>query len=205
MIVIRLLLNWTLHKKIVVPQEDNYVTLTSKDRIMLVKKVEELLNNQITVEAESSQIYLAMACWAEVKGLQGVAQFMYSQSDEEREHMLKLVKFINERGGHAKISALKAPNVTFDSFKEMFEMLLDHEVFVSESINNLVHVTLEEKDYSTQNFLQWYVAEQIEEEAMARTILDKINLIGDDKGGLYLFDRDIQQLTITSSANLSPE
>lgn len=205
MIIIRLLLNWILHYRIIVPQEDNCVTLTSKDRIMLVKKVEELLNNQITVEAESSQIYLAMACWAEVKGLQGVAQFMYSQSDEEREHMLKLVKFINERGGHAKISALKAPNVTFDSFKEMFEMLLDHEVFVSESINNLVHVTLEEKDYSTQNFLQWYVAEQIEEEAMARTILDKINLIGDDKGGLYLFDRDIQQLTITSSANLSPE
>jgi len=172
---------------------------------MLVKKVEELLNKQITVEAESSQIYLAMACWAEVKGLQGVAQFMYSQSDEEREHMLKLVKFVNERGGHAKISALKAPNVTFNSFKDMFQMLFEHEVFVSESINNLVHVTLEEKDYSTQNFLQWYVAEQIEEEAMARTILDKINLIGDDKGGLYLFDRDLQQLTVNTSANISPE
>lgn len=169
---------------------------------MIVKKVEELLNKQITVEAESSQIYLAMACWAEVKGLQGVAQFMFAQSDEEREHMLKLVKFINERGGHAKISALKAPNVTFNSFKDMFQMLLDHEIFVSESINELVHLTLQEKDYSTHNFLQWYVAEQIEEEAMARTILDKINLIGDDKGGLYLFDRDIQQMTANTSATL---
>ncbi|MCF8713303.1 ferritin [Joostella atrarenae] len=168
---------------------------------MLKKKIEDALNKQIRVEAESSQIYLAMACWAEVKGLEGVAQFMYDQSDEEREHMLKLVKFINERGGHAKISALKEPNVTFESFKEMFEKLFDHEVFVSESINNLVHITLEEKDYATHNFLQWYVAEQIEEEAMARTILDKINLIGDDKGGLYLFDRDIQQLTVTSSAS----
>ncbi|EKF54188.1 ferroxidase [Galbibacter marinus] len=172
---------------------------------MIVKKVEELLNKQITVEAESSQIYLAMACWAEVKGLQGVAQFMYTQSDEEREHMLKLVKFVNERGGHAKISALKAPNVTFNSFKDMFQMLLDHEIFVSESINELVHVTLQEKDYSTHNFLQWYVAEQIEEEAMARTILDKINLIGDDKGGLYLFDRDIEQLTATTQANIPSE
>jgi len=172
---------------------------------MIVKKVEELLNTQITVEAESSQIYLAMACWAEVKGLQGVAQFMYAQSDEEREHMLKLVKFVNERGGHARISALKAPNVTFNSFKDMFQMLLDHEIFVSESINELVHVTLQEKDYATHNFLQWYVAEQIEEEAMARTILDKINLIGDDKGGLYLFDRDIEQLTANSSANLPSE
>lgn len=84
-------------------------------------------------------------------------------------------------------------------------MLLDHEIFVSESINELVHVTLQEKDYSTHNFLQWYVAEQIEEEAMARTILDKINLIGDDKGGLYLFDRDIEQLTATTQANLPSE
>lgn len=167
---------------------------------MLSKGIESALNNQIKIEAESSQIYLAMACWAEVKGLEGVASFMYAQSDEEREHMLKLVKFVNERGGHAKISELAAPNVTFNSFKEMFETLFEHEVFVSSSINELVHISLEEKDYATHNFLQWYVAEQIEEEAVARTILDKINLIGDDKGGLYLFDRDIQNLTVTSAS-----
>lgn len=168
---------------------------------MLSKKIEKALNDQIRIEAESSQIYLAMACWAEVKGLEGVAGFMYSQSDEEREHMLKLIKYVNERGGHAHVSALKAPNVTFKSFKEMFEKLFEHEVFVSESINELVHIALQEKDYSTHNFLQWYVSEQIEEEAMARTILDKINMIGNDKGGLYLFDRDIQQLTISTAAS----
>lgn len=167
---------------------------------MLSKAIETALNNQIKIEAESSQIYLAMACWAEVKGLEGVASFMYAQSDEEREHMLKLVKFVNERGGHAKISQLAAPNVTFTSFKEMFETLFEHEVFVSQSINELVHISLEERDYASHNFLQWYVAEQIEEEAVARTILDKINLIGDDKGGLYLFDRDIQNLTVTSAS-----
>lgn len=172
---------------------------------MLSKSIEKALNDQIRIEAESSQIYLAMACWAEVKGLEGVAGFMYSQSDEEREHMLKLVRYVNERGGHAHISALKAPNVTFNSFKEMFEKLFEHEVFVSESINELVHISLQEKDYSTHNFLQWYVSEQIEEEAMARTILDKINLIGNDKGGLYLFDRDIQQLTVSTAASTSPE
>ncbi|RED48841.1 ferritin [Seonamhaeicola aphaedonensis] len=167
---------------------------------MLSKNIEEALNNQIRIEAESSQIYLAMACWAEVKGLEGIANFMYAQSDEERDHMLKLVKFVNERGGHAQISALKAPDVTFESFKEMFELLFKHEVFVSNSINELVHITLQERDYATHNFLQWYVSEQIEEEAMARTILDKINLIGDDKGGLYLFDRDIENLTVSSAA-----
>ncbi|MFI0429824.1 ferritin [Mariniflexile sp. HMF6888] len=172
---------------------------------MLSKNIEKALNNQIRIEAESSQIYLAMACWAEVKGLEGVAGFMYKQSQEERDHMLKLVKYVNERGGHAQVSALAAPNVTFNSFKEMFEELYKHEVFVSESINELVHISLQEKDYSTHNFLQWYVAEQIEEEAMARTILDKINLIGDDKGGLYLFDRDIVNLTVNSASNQSPQ
>lgn len=171
---------------------------------MLSKSIEAALNKQIRIEAESSQVYLAMAVWAEVKGLEGISNFMYDQSDEEREHMLKLVKFVNERGGHAHISELNAPNVTFDSFQEMFQKLLEHEVFVSESINELVHISLQEKDYATHNFLQWYVAEQIEEEAVARTILDKINMIGDDKGGLYLFDRDIQQLTVSSAAQ-TPE
>ena len=172
---------------------------------MLSKKLEAALNQQIRIEAESSQTYLSMASWAEVQGLEGVAGFMYGHSDEERMHMLKLVKFVNERGGHAHISELNAPNVTFDSFQEMFEKLLAHEIFVSESINELVHISLQEKDYATHNFLQWYVAEQIEEEATARTILDKVNMIGDDKGGLYLFDRDIQQLAVVSAADTPAE
>jgi ferritin len=124
---------------------------------------------------------------------------MYAQSDEERMHMLKFFKYINERGGHAMVSELSAPALEFGSIKEMFETLFKHEIFVSQSINELVHISLEEKDYATHNFLQWYVAEQIEEEAQARTILDKINLIGDDKGGLYLFDNDIKRLTVVSS------
>lgn len=167
---------------------------------MLSEKLEKALNNQVKIEAESSQIYLAMASWAEKQGLEGVATFMYAQSEEERMHMLKLFKYINERGGHALVLPLTAPAVDFGSIKEMFETLFKHEVFVSESINSLVNTTLEEKDYATHNFLQWYVAEQIEEEAQARTILDKINLIGNDKGGLYLFDNDIKLLRVVSTA-----
>jgi ferritin len=166
---------------------------------MLSERMQTVLNKQIRIEAESSQIYLAMASWSEVKGLEGVSQFMYAQSDEERLHMLKFFKYINERGGHAMVSELSAPALEFGSIKDMFETLFQHEVFVSQTINELVHISLEEKDYATHNFLQWYVAEQIEEEAQARTILDKINLIGDDKGGLYLFDNDIKRLTIVSS------
>lgn len=170
---------------------------------MLLKNIENALNKQIRIEAESSQVYLSMACWAENQGLEGVAQFMYKQSDEERMHMLKLVKYVNERGGHAIVTDLKAPKTAYGTMKEMFEELYKHELFVSNSINELVHVTFEEKDYATHNFLQWYVAEQIEEEAQAKTILDKINMIGDDKGGLYLFDRDIQQIVVTSSIGIT--
>ena len=165
---------------------------------MLTSKIEKALNNQVTVEAESSQVYLAMASWAENLGFEGVSQFMYAHSDEEREHMLKLIKFINERGGHAKVSQLSAPPTEFGSFKDMFQTLFDHEVMVSKTINDLVDVSLQEKDYATHNFLQWYVSEQIEEEALARNILDKINLIGDDKSGFYLFDNDIKQLITTT-------
>jgi ferritin len=166
---------------------------------MLSERMQSVLNKQIRIEAESSQIYLAMASWSELKGMEGVSQFMYAQSDEERLHMLKFFKYINERGGHAMVSELSAPALEFGTIKNMFETLFKHEVFVSQSINELVHISLEEKDYATHNFLQWYVAEQIEEEAQARNILDKINLIGDDKGGLYLFDNDIKRLTVVSS------
>ena len=166
---------------------------------MLSPIIEEALNGQIKIEAQSSQIYLAMASWAEVLGFEGVAQFMYAHSDEERMHMLKLVKFINERGGHAKISALDAPPTEFGSFKEMFQELFKHEVKVSACINDLVDICLKEKDYATHNFLQWYVSEQIEEEALAINILDKIKLIGDDKGGFYLFDNDIKLLITTAN------
>ena len=107
---------------------DNLLTL-QKTKIMLSKSIEKALNSQIKIEAESSQIYLAMACWAEVKGLEGIAGFMYKQSQEERDHMLKLIKFVNERGGHAMVSELSAPALEFGSIKNMFETLFKHEVF----------------------------------------------------------------------------
>ena len=162
---------------------------------MLSKTIEKALNNQIRIEAESSQFYLGMAIWAETEGLNGTANFLYLHSDEERMHMLKLVKFVNERGGKAVIPALPKPPAKFKNLHEIFQTLLNHEVMVTQEINNVVDVCLTEKDYTTHNFMQWYVSEQIEEEALARTIMDKLNMIGDDKGGLYLFDRDLQSLT----------
>lgn len=159
--------------------------------------IESALNSQILKEASSSQFYLAMASWAETQGLGGTASFMYQHSDEERLHMLKLVKFVNERGGKAIVPALPQPPTSFENILHVFESLLDHELGVTESINGIVDLCLKEKDYTTYNFMQWYVSEQMEEEALARTILDKLKMIGTDKGGLYLFDRDLENSAIS--------
>lgn len=164
---------------------------------MLSQNIEKALNDQLRMEAESSQFYLAMASWAQRQGLNGIAQFLFQHADEERDHMLKLLDFINERGGKAIIPALKQPPTDCASFKDIFSNLLSHEVAVTESINEVVDTCLSEKDYTTHNFMQWYVAEQIEEESLARTLMDKVKLIGDDNSGLYLFDRDLESYTST--------
>lgn len=162
---------------------------------MLSKTMSAALNKQVLMEAQSSQAYLAMASWAEIQpGLKGVTAFFFQHSDEERTHMLKLIHYINERGGFGVIPALSQPVLTFVSLKKAFEELLKHELMVSESINELVDSSLKEKDYATHNFLQWYVMEQMEEERLARECNDKLEMIGDDKSGLYLFDRDIMAM-----------
>jgi ferritin len=169
---------------------------------MISKTIEAALNRQIELEGSSSQYYLAMASWAEVRGLNGVSQFLYRQSDEERMHMLKLIRFVNERGGHARIPNLDGPKDDFSSVQQIFEEVLNHEMLVSNEINQLVDICLKEKDYTTHNFLQWYVSEQIEEEALARNVLDKLKLIGEDKSGLYFFDRDLQGMSAEIQNNI---
>ncbi|MBO6211532.1 ferritin [Algoriella xinjiangensis] len=166
---------------------------------MIKDTVLNALNKQIKLEGDSSQLYLAMASWAEVKGLEGTANFLYAHADEERMHMLKLIKFINERGGKAFVPQIEEPKQDFSTLKDVFTAILNHECFVSDSINDIVGLTLEQKDYATHNFMQWYVSEQIEEEKLARNVLDKLEMIGSDKGGLYLFDRDIVTISVESS------
>lgn len=167
---------------------------------MLSSKIEQALNEQILLEAQSSQFYLSMASWAETSGFSGTAEFFYRHSNEERGHMMKLIRYVNERAGKAVIPALEKPQEQYASLLDAFEKLLSHEQMVTESINRLVFLSLEEKDYTTHNFLQWYVAEQLEEEALARTALDRLKIVGDDKSGVYMFDRDVQTLQVKSAA-----
>lgn len=156
---------------------------------MLPKKVEDILNVQIEKEDYSSQLYLAMASWVENQGMGGVAEWFYAQADEERAHMLKLVRYVNERAGTAVICGIKKPPTDFENIYKVFDAVLKHEQFITNSINEIVAVCIEEKDYTTHNWIQWFVTEQIEEEASVREIIDKLNLLGDQN--LYMFDRDI--------------
>ncbi len=158
---------------------------------MLTEKVEKALNEQLKLEAYSSQLYLAMASWAEKNGYNGSAEFLYHHSDEEREHMLKLFHYINDRDGHAIVPALDEPPCTFDSIEAVFQEVLDHEKLISKSINELVATCVDDRDYTTQYFLQWYVSEQIEEENLAKTNLDKLKLLGDSKANKYMFDKEM--------------
>ncbi|MBD98344.1 MAG: ferritin [Verrucomicrobia bacterium] len=167
---------------------------------MLKQNIEEQLQNQIEKEGSSSQLYLAMACWADVKGFKGAAEFLYAHADEEREHMLKLIKFINERGGHATVPSLPSPGKDYQSLMGVFKSILEHEILVTESINDIISLCLEEKDHTTNNFMQWYIAEQMEEEELARTIIDKLEMIGSDTSSLYLFDKELSGLSIHDPA-----
>lgn len=167
---------------------------------MISKKIEKALNRQIKLEREPSHYYLAMASWCEVNGFNGISKFLYKHSDEERMHMLKLFMYVNERGGHAITPELKSPQSNFKGVPEIFQHILEHEVMVSKEINELVEQCLSEKDYTTHNFLQWYVTEQMEEERLARNILDKLNLIGNDKSGMYMFDRDLESMKTEDGA-----
>ena len=156
--------------------------------------IEKLLNDQVKYEASASMQYLAMASWADESGYNGVAEFFYLQSEEERVHMIKLVKFINERGAKVIIPEPDKPKSEFKSLNQLFETFLESEVFVTQQINHVIYECLQHKDYNVHNFMQWYVTEQLEEEAVAKTLLDKLTIIGDDKSGHYLFDRDINTI-----------
>ncbi len=159
---------------------------------MLSKKIENSLNEQIEKEGYAAQLYLAMASWSETQGYDGISQWFYAQHMEEIEHMLRIIKYVNERGGHAIVPKIEQPPKEFEGIKQIFEASLEHEQMVTRSINDIVGLCLNEKDYTTHNWIQWFVDEQLEEESSVNAIIDKLNMLGDKN--LYIFDRDIMKM-----------
>lgn len=167
---------------------------------MLTKKVEAALNGQIVYEAYASSSYLSMASWCDTQGMRGAAKFFYTQSDEERVHMLKIVHYINTANGHALVPAIKEPAHTYKSFQDVFEISLAQEEEVTKQINNLVELSFDVKDFATHNFLQWYVKEQLEEENLFHTILNVIKLGGKEERSLLLIDNEISKIRAEKAA-----
>ncbi len=161
---------------------------------MLSKAMVESLNNQIQLENYSSNLYLQMSAWAEVKGLEGCATFLRAQAQDELAHMHRLFKYVYETGALPLIGALKAPPTKFKSVSDLFQQVHVHERFITGKINELMNLAIGEKDHSTVQFLQWYVAEQHEEEHTMQKVLDKIKSIGEAGSGVYFIDRAIGQL-----------
>ena len=167
---------------------------------MISKKMIKALNVQIALEGYASYLYLSMASWCDKEALEGCARFMHRQSEEERMHMLKIFYYLSEVDAHALTPAIKQPPHEFESVRSMFEQVYKHEQKVTASIDKLVKITYEENDNTTLNFLQWYVNEQREEEALMRTILDKIKLIGEGPQSLYYIDQEIEKINAKAVA-----
>jgi ferritin len=161
---------------------------------MLSEKILEGLNSQIALEGSASAVYLAMASWCERQGLNGCANFFYEQSEEERMHMIKIIRYVNEMDGHAIIAAHGKPPSEYESIQELFKAVYAQEKEVTASIYNLSSISQKDNDHSTALFLQWYVAEQREEEAQIRTILDKIKLIGTGGQSLFFIDQELEKI-----------
>jgi ferritin len=149
------------------------------------------LNEQVNLEFYSSNLYLQMSSWCEKEGFEGSSNFLKMHAEEEMGHMRRLFNYVNETGAMAELGQIEAPPTEFTSLVDVFEKTYEHEVFITGKINELVHTAFEQRDYSTFNFLQWYVAEQHEEEKLFKSVLDKAQIIGADGQGLFFLDREI--------------
>ena len=157
-------------------------------------QMEKMLNAQMNREAFQAQVYLSYAYWAEVNSFAGVANFLYRHMHEEREHMFKFLKFINNRGGSAKVGAIAAPPENPTDIGDCFQKILQHEIDNSREIDKIVNFAHEEKDWPTFSFGQWFVIVLIEEESLVNDLIDKYNLASTEVQGnanLYEMDRDL--------------
>jgi len=158
---------------------------------MLTEKMQTALNGQLNAELYSSYLYLSMNAYFKSVNLDGFANWMYYQAQEELEHSLKFYDFVIQRGGKVVLSQIEAPQTEWDSPMAVFEATLAHEQKVTGLINDLVEIAHEERDHATTIFLQWFVSEQVEEEESVGGVLEQLKLMGDAKGGLFMIDREL--------------
>ncbi len=168
---------------------------------MIDKEIEEAINKQINEELYSSYLYLSMSAYFENIGLRGFANWMYVQYQEEKDHAMKFYRYLIERGGRVKLYAINEPPHEWDSPLHAFEETLKHEKHITQCINELVDLAEKKKDRATFNLLQWYVDEQVEEEANDEEIIQMLKMIGNQGHGLLMLDRELATRTYTPLVN----
>ena len=170
---------------------------------MISKKMEDAINEQINKEMYSAFLYLSMSSYAEISGLRGIATWFKVQYHEEMVHSMKFYEFILRKGGTVKLSAINEPEREFQSPQILFEMALNHEEFITKSINDLVDLAIAEKDHAAKGFLDWYVKEQVEEEQNVTEIIQTLKMIGDNKAALYMYDKELGTRVLTVPTDFS--
>jgi ferritin len=160
--------------------------------IMLKKEMIDQLNEQLNLEFYSANLYLQMSAWCSDKGFEGAAAFLMQHSQEEMEHMHRLFKYVSDTGALPLLGAIAAPPVEFESLSDVFQQTYEHEQHITTKINELADLAMTLKDYSSFNFLQWYVAEQHEEETLFKSVLDKLGLVSNTGNGLFFVDKDLK-------------
>lgn len=155
------------------------------------KKMQEMLNLQINKEIYSAYLYLSMAAYSRRNNLNGFGKWLELQAKEETEHAMKIYNYIYERGGEVELFAIEKPKLNWENTLDMFENIYSHEQYVTEEINKIVDFANEKKDYATLQMLSWFIKEQVEEEAQAEEIVNKLKMIGDKGNGLYLLDKEL--------------
>lgn len=158
---------------------------------MISDKMQSELNEQVNKEFYSAYLYLAMSAYCTTIGLPGFAHWMRLQYEEENMHVTKMYDYILSQGGEVHLKAIEEPSREYGTPLEIFEKTLEHEQFITKSINNLMRMAIEDNDYATQAFLQWYITEQVEEEANVQDILNPLRMVGSDKSGLMMIDQKL--------------
>lgn len=170
---------------------------------MLSEKMQDALNAQINAELWSAYLYLSMSMAAADKGLKGVANWYAIQFKEEQDHAQIFINYVLSRGGRVKLAPIAGVDTEWDSPLAMYEQTLQHEKKVTSLIHNLCQIAAEERDVATANRLVWFVDEQVEEEENARDIIDQLRLVGDDKLGLYMIDKELAARVYTVPSPLA--
>ncbi|HQP33955.1 MAG TPA: ferritin [Polyangiaceae bacterium] len=157
---------------------------------MLSQKMQDAFNAQIHAEYYSSYLYLAMSSWCEQSTFKGFARWLRIQADEERKHAFKLIDYVHERGGKVQLQALEAPPADFGTVVSLFDKVLEHELHITGRIHKLFELARAEKDLASELFLGWFVSEQVEEEATAGEIVEKLRMVGDRAGSVLYLDKE---------------